>query len=153
MEYRKYAQIWNRYLPVIKILLKKSLQAEQVLNLDRSDFEKVGTARKAGYKFKIEFVKGRVGNIISGSELATDLANCMQDNEGVRTILGSNEFTIELNTKFQLKIACKNMVEPSVEPKEEVMSEKLIPENETHSEELSKEIESKSEPEPPAEAV
>lgn len=107
MEYRKYAPVWNRYLPVIRILLKKSLQGEQTLSLDKGDFEKVGI-RKSGYKFKIEFVNGRVNNRISDSEIATDLAITMQENEGVRNILLGNEFTLELNTRFQLKITTSN---------------------------------------------
>ncbi len=107
MEYRKYAPIWNRYLPVIRILLKKSLQGEQVLSLDKGDFEKVGI-RKAGYKFRIEFLNGRVNNRISESEIATDLSITMLENEGIRNILIAGEFAIELNTRFQLKISTPN---------------------------------------------
>ena len=107
MDYKKYTQIFNRYMPVIKILLKKSLQAEQSLKMDKGDFEKVGI-RKSGYKFRIEFVKGRVNNIISGSDIASELAIAMQENEGVRNTLITNDFVIELNTRFELKIKCTN---------------------------------------------
>ena len=111
MEYKKYTQIFNRYMPVIKILLKKSIQAEQVLALDKGDFEKVGS-RKAGFKFRIEFVKGRVANLISGSEIASELALAMQENEGVRNVLITNDFAVELNTRYQMKISCPNQIAP-----------------------------------------
>ena len=123
MDYKRYTLIFNRYLPVIKILLKKSLTGEQVLSLDKGDFEKVG-ARKSGFKFKIEFVKGRVNNIISGSDIASELAIALQENEGVRNVLLTNDFTVELNSRFQLKFNCLN---PIVASKEE---EAVIP-NET----------------------
>ena len=100
-------------MPVIKILLKKSLQSEQTLKMDKGDFEKVGI-RKSGYKFRIEFVKGRVNNIISGSEIASELAIAMQENEGVRNTLITNDFVIELNTRFELKISCLNPTENKV---------------------------------------
>lgn len=120
MEYRKYAQIWNRYLPVIRILLKKSLLEDQTLNIEKGDFEKVGT-RKSGYKFKIEFNKGKVNNIISGSEMASELANSLLENEGIRNILTGNDFLLELNTKYQLKISSPNkavVVTGTAEPEE-----------------------------------
>ncbi len=69
-----YNHIWKKYLPIIKILMKKSVTEEQVLNLNRVDFERAGTGRKAGYKFNIEFTDGKVGNVISGSPLAMHLA-------------------------------------------------------------------------------
>ena len=127
MEYKKYTQIFNRYMPVIKILLKKSIQAEQVLALDKGDFEKVGS-RKSGFKFRIEFVKGRVANLISGSEIASELALAMQENEGVRNVLITNDFAVELNTRYQMKLFCLNQVTP--EPIAKNVEEDLVEVNE-----------------------
>jgi hypothetical protein len=77
-----------------------------VLDLNRIDFERAGSGRKAGYKFMIEFNKGRVGNIISGIPLAVDLAQLMQEDAAAKAILLPNNFTISLNTKFKLTIVC-----------------------------------------------
>lgn len=99
-----YNHIWKKYLPIIKILLKKSLNEEQVLDLNRIDFERAGTARKAGYKFKIEFIDGKVGNVISGSTLAMHLAQVILEDEPAKEILGQHNFQVNLNTRFQLII-------------------------------------------------
>lgn len=99
-----YTQIWSKYLPIIKILLKRTANGDQVLDLNRIDFERAGSGRKAGYKFNIEFNKGRVANIISGSALASDLAFVMLEDVNVKTILLENHFTVSLNTKFQLSL-------------------------------------------------
>lgn len=99
-----YTQIWSKYLPIIKILLKRTANGDQVLDLNRIDFERVGSGRKAGYKFSIEFNRGRVANIISGSALASDLALVMLEDVNVKTILLENHFTVSLNTKFQLTL-------------------------------------------------
>ena len=72
-----YTHIWNKYLPVIRILLKKSATGNQTLDLNRIDFERDGSARKAGYKFNIEFEDGKVANVISGSDLASHLSIVM----------------------------------------------------------------------------
>ena len=99
-----YNHIWKKYLPIIRILMKKSVTEEQTLNLNRVDFERAGTGRKAGYKFKIEFTEGKVGNVISGSPLAMHLAQVILEDEGMKQILTEHDFEVGLNTKFQLAI-------------------------------------------------
>jgi hypothetical protein len=100
-----YNHIWKKYLPIIKILMKKSVSGEdQVLALNRIDFERAGTGRKAGYKFKIEFIDGKVGNVISGSPLAMHLAQVILEDDGAKQILAEHNFDVSLNTKFQLLI-------------------------------------------------
>lgn len=100
-----YNHIWKKYLPIINILMKKSVSGEdQVLALNRIDFERAGTGRKAGYKFKIEFTEGKVGNVISGSTLAMHLAQVILEDDAAKQILTENNFEVSLNTKFQLLI-------------------------------------------------
>jgi hypothetical protein len=99
-----YNHIWKKYLPIIKILMKKSSTGDQVLDLNRVDFERAGTGRKAGYKFLIEFTDGKVGNVISGSTLAMHLASVIMEDESARQILKENNYEVSLNTKFQLAI-------------------------------------------------
>ena len=99
-----YNHIWKKYLPIIKILMKKSVSQEQVLTLNRIDFERAGTGRKAGYKFKIQFIDGKVGNVISGSTLAMHLAQVILEDDTAKQILNEHNFEVSLNTKFQLII-------------------------------------------------
>ena len=72
------------------------------MNLNRVDFERAGTGRKAGYKFMIQFTEGRVTNVISGSPLAMNLAAVMLEDESTKKILKLSQYEVSLNTKFQL---------------------------------------------------
>src|SRR5450432_971361 len=99
-----YNHIWKKYLPIIKILMKKSAVEDQVLDLNRVDFERAGTGRKAGYKFIIEFTDGKVGNVISGSALAMHLAAVIMEDDNAKQILKEHNYEVSLNTKFQLSI-------------------------------------------------
>ncbi|HEV2832953.1 MAG TPA: hypothetical protein VGW31_13315 [Hanamia sp.] len=99
-----YNHIWKKYLPIVKILMKKAITEDQVLDLNRVDFERAGTGRKAGYKFTIELTEGKVGNVISGSELAMHLAQVILEDDAARQIMADNNYEISLNTKFQLSI-------------------------------------------------
>lgn len=97
-------------MPFINIHLKKSAVAEQVLTLNRVDFERAGTGRKAGYKFMIELTNGRVSNVISGSPLAMNLASVLLEDENTKKIIKENIYEISLNTRFQL--TTKNITPP-----------------------------------------
>lgn len=84
--------------------MKKSVTGDQLLDLNRVDFERAGTGRKAGYKFTIEFTDGKVGNVISGSPLAMHLASVILEDEGAKQIINEDNYEISLNTKFQLSV-------------------------------------------------
>ena len=116
-----YTHIWNKYFPIIKILLKRSAANDQTLDLNRIDFERAGSGRKAGYKFTIQFSKGRVTNVISGSPLASDLAAVLQQDGLMKNMFAENDYQLSLNTKFQLSI--KNLTPHPVPVLQEAESE------------------------------
>ena len=116
-----YNHIWKKYLPFINIHLKKSAVEDQVLTLNRVDFERAGTGRKAGYKFTIQLTNGRVSNVISGSPLAMNLAAVLLEDENTKKIIKEKVYEISLNTKFQL--TTRNITPPAEETKEEVPAE------------------------------
>ncbi len=118
-----YNHIWKKYLPIIKILMKKSATEDQVLDLNRVDFERAGTGRKAGYKFTIEFTDGKVGNVISGSTLAMHLASVILEDDAAKQILHDNNYEISLNTKFQLSIKNVTPAEANKAEKEDDVPE------------------------------
>jgi hypothetical protein len=98
-----YTQTWSKYLPVIKILLKRSISAEQHLNLNVSDFEKKGS-RKAAEKFTIQFRSGKASGIVHSSDIAKELAAVLLNDAGVNDLLAKNNYQVSMNSKFQLSI-------------------------------------------------
>lgn len=116
-----YTQVWAKYLPIIKILLKKSINADQELPLNRIDFEKLGIARKAGYKFTIIFEDGKAAGTIGGIQLARDLATVLLENNDTKYLFKHNTYEVTLTTKFVLLLTnkTKNPVPlPTAEPEE-----------------------------------
>ncbi|NCI48246.1 hypothetical protein [Sediminibacterium soli] len=84
--------------------MKRTAQGDQVLDLNRIDFERAGSARKAGYKFSIEFTNGKVANVISNLPMAPELAVAMQDDPVIRDLISSNNYVVSLNTRYQLSL-------------------------------------------------
>jgi|SRR6185503_20552096 hypothetical protein len=112
-----YTYTWKKYLPVIKILLKKSATEEQKMNLNRIDFERGSRNRKISVHFSIELVKGR----LSSSTLsvpAKNLVTVLLEDDTTRQIVRQNQYEIILGSDFQLSI--KNTTPPSEPTEEEI---------------------------------
>ncbi len=105
-----YTHIWNKYLPVIRILLKKSVAEEQKMGLNRTDFEKGNRNRKPACSFNIELIKGRFVTL-SQSVPAKDLVAALLVDEVSKTLLRQNHYTISLNSDLLLSITNRTPVE------------------------------------------
>ena len=116
-----YASIWNKYLPVIRILVKKSATGEQVFNMNRIDFERAGSSRKSGYKFSVNFVNGRPDTIFAGNELVQSLITALQEDDAIQQQLQKNDYTFSFTSKYQLQI--KNNSQPGKDAVSELSEE------------------------------
>ena len=98
-----YTYTWKKYLPVIRILLKKATEKEQTINLNRTDFERSTKLRKPAVTFNVDVIKGRL-NPINKSVPARDLIETLQEDETTRTLMRQYHYTISLNAEFVLSI-------------------------------------------------
>lgn len=114
-----YTYTWKKYLPVIRILLKRSATAEQSVSLNRTDFEKTTKLRKPACSFAVEIVRGRLNAINNQSVPAKDLVSILQEDDMVKTLLRQHHYAISLNSDFLLSI--KDITPPV---QEEVLEEK-----------------------------
>jgi len=98
-----YTSVWNKYLPAIQILLKKSAAEDQILGMNRTDFETAAGIRKSGYRFTINFVNGRPDALFNGNELVQSFITVLQ-NDKVREHLLKNDYSFTFtNYKLQIK--------------------------------------------------
>ena len=117
-----YNNVWAKYLPVIRIVLKRSLVAEQILSLNAPDFERAGLSRKSGYKFLLKFREGRIDNVIVDLPLASSLASTLLTDKVVKDLFSEHEFHISLNPKFELTIKHIQRLVPAQEAVAEAAS-------------------------------
>jgi len=115
-----YASIWKKYFPVIKILMKKSLSSEQVLDFSSIDFEHIGKLSKAVYKFEFAFIKGKLNKNSGANEFAASLVTELTGDTATKSLLLQNNYEFSFN-KFQLFI--KNTGEPKDHSEEEINNE------------------------------
>ncbi|WP_183573440.1 hypothetical protein HDF18_07435 [Mucilaginibacter sp. X5P1] len=104
MEERKYLQTWKKYLPVIRLHLKRSFNEDQSFKLNITDFESAGDRGKSGYTFNITMENGKVTNNISGSAVARDLFEALKSDETIKPMLQDKNIKISVGKSFILSI-------------------------------------------------
>ena len=104
MEERKYLTTWRRYLPVIRLHLKRSLTEDQQFKLNITDFESAGDRGKSGYTFSLTMENGKVMNNISGSAVARDLYEALKSDDIIKAMLQDKNIKISVGKSFMLSI-------------------------------------------------
>ena len=109
-----FIQTWNNYLPVIKILMKRSVSGEQILNMNLTDFQRAAGGRKVKYIFNMAVHNGRIRNLISPPPIAKDLLAALQQDDMAHKLIRKQDFEFSMNNSFQLLI--KNTTPPPQDP-------------------------------------
>jgi hypothetical protein len=116
-----FVHTWNKYLPIIKILLKRSVQAEQTLEMNSTDFHRAAAGRKVKYSFSFLLVNGKLGGFEVTPPLAKDLITALQQDSVTDTFIRRSHLQFTLTNNF--KLAIRNVTPP-------VEAEAAEPENE-----------------------
>src|SRR6185369_15574313 len=99
-----FVQLWNKYLPVIRILLKKSASGEQMLTMNKTDFERAAGGKKLKHTFKIFNRYNKLENAPKQPMLVKQLATALAEDEATKQLMKQYEYNIILNSNFQLTI-------------------------------------------------
>ena len=107
-----FSQVWKKYLPVIVILMKRSVNGDQSLSMNPSDFQRDAGGRKIKYSFtNLQLINGRINNMVKHQPLAREFAVTLQEDEIIRKMLQQKHFEFSMNNSFQLSI--KNNTPPA----------------------------------------
>jgi hypothetical protein len=116
-----FASVLKKYFPVVRILMKKSVDSEQTLGFDSTDFDRSGKGRKTVQKFNIEFIDGKLTSLIRNNLFAQGLAALLMEDDITRNLLLQANYEFSFNTKFELRI--KNIKKQEQHLKEEINTE------------------------------
>jgi hypothetical protein len=98
-----YTHIWQKYLPVIRILLKKSAIGEQKTGLNKIDFEKGSRSGKPSCTFTVVLEKGRF-SVSNPPAPAKELVALLMADDITKNLLRHHTYKISLNADFFLRI-------------------------------------------------
>ncbi len=102
---------WVKYIPIIKILLKRSLKEEQKLEMNSIDFVRAAGGRKVKYDFSISLLNGRFENMELPTPLGRSLLEALQSDKVSSQFVKTNHLQFSMNKNFELVI--RNLTPPA----------------------------------------
>ena len=98
----KYMDLWMKYSAVIRLLVKKTENENQKLQLFKHEFDNGSHKAISGYMFSVDLINGRVMNTISTTAIANDLVQVLVSNVTFKTWLKTHSVKISLGKSFDL---------------------------------------------------
>ena len=84
--------------------MKRSPSGDQTLDMNKTDFERTASGRKAKFTFNVLLHKGHIQNVSNPSPVAKDLATLLQEDEMTRVLVRQFDYQFSVNASFQLTI-------------------------------------------------
>lgn len=110
-----FNQTWKKYLPVLLILLKRTVNGPQVLNMNHTDFERAAGGRKIKFSFSsLQLNNGRIITTPNMTVLARELAVQLQEDAQILKLLKEQLFEFTMTNDFKLTIKNLTAVEETV---------------------------------------
>lgn len=110
-----YNITWKKYLPVIRLLLKRSAGGGQSMTLNRTDFERNSRIRKPVCSFDIEIINGRLSRLNPAAQVKS-LMDVLTEDDVARGLLRKQHYAINLNSDFLLSIKNTTPAEETLQP-------------------------------------
>jgi len=111
-----FIHTWNKYLPVIRILLKRSVVADQTLDMNQSDFRRAAAGKKIKFAFSLEMTNGRAKGDQMATSIAKDFVTALQMDDSIIQFLRQKRIEFTMNSNFQLlikNIAMEQVTDPA----------------------------------------
>lgn len=109
-----FIQTWKKYLPVIILLMKRSVNGAQVLKLNATDFQRAAGGRKIRFGFsELRLENGKTKPGVKQTPVALDLCQLLQEDRASKQLLSDQHFEFSLSLDFQLSILNLSAVDVS----------------------------------------
>jgi hypothetical protein len=98
--------LWTKYLPAIRILLKKAVTEEQQITLNKIDLQAVDNRKNANFSFNLEISNGKVETAIGMPPLGKDLFKVLSDDRLVKAFMLDKKIMINMTRSTVLSFRC-----------------------------------------------
>lgn len=100
----KYLDLWMKYVAVLHVLLKKTDNENQKLQLYKHEFENGGHKKNTNVTFSFDLINGRAANIISTTGIVLDLCKVLDNNSVSKIWLKERKIKISLGKSLELQL-------------------------------------------------
>jgi len=102
----KSVALWTKYLPAIRILLKKAVNEEQQFTLSKIELQSVDNRKNVNFSFNLEISNGKVENSLGVSQMGKDLFSVLNGDLLVRRFMLDKKIMIQMTRSSLLTFRC-----------------------------------------------
>jgi len=102
----KSIALWTKYLPAIRILLKKAVNEEQQITLNKIELQSVDNRKNPNFSFNLEISNGKVENSIGVPAMGKDLFYVLNGDQLVRNFMLDKKIMINMTRASLLTFRC-----------------------------------------------
>ncbi len=100
-----FLALWTKYLPIIRIVLKKTVAGEQQqVALGKLELHAVDNRKNANYSFDLEIINGRVEKGIGSKTISKDLFVILNSDPIVKEFMADKTIMISMGKSLQLTL-------------------------------------------------
>lgn len=100
-----FTQTWKKYLPVIKLLMKRAVNGDQILDMNYTDFEKAAAGKKIKLNFtNVTMNNGRIDLDSKYPALVNEFIVVLKQDQQAESLMRHKRFEFSMNSDFQLII-------------------------------------------------
>ena len=92
----KSVALWTKYLPAMRILLKKAMNEEQQIAFSKMELQSIDNRKNVNFSFNLEISNGKVENTIGASPMGKDLFNVLNSDLHVRSFMLDKKIMIQM---------------------------------------------------------
>jgi hypothetical protein len=102
----KSVALWTKYLPAMRILLKKAMTEEQQLAFSKIELQAVDNRKNVNFSFDLEISNGKVESMLGIPAMGKDLFNVLNGDQLVRKFMVDKKIMIQMNRSSLLTFRC-----------------------------------------------
>jgi hypothetical protein len=106
----KSIALWTKYLPAIRILLKKSVNEGQQITLNKIELQSVDNRKNANFSFNMEINNGKIENSISVPIMGKDLFFVLNGDPQTRLFMHDKKITIQMTRASLVTFKAEQLV-------------------------------------------
>ena len=100
----KYLHLWLKYAAVIHVLLKKTDNENQKLQLYKHEFEHSVHKQNTNFTFSFDLINGKAVNVVSTTAIARDLWQVLDNNTPTKNWLKDRKVKISIGKSLELQL-------------------------------------------------
>lgn len=118
----KYMQLWMKYAAALRILVKKTDNESQKLQLFKHEIDHYSPKANTGHVFSFNLINGKAMNSLKNPAIARDLFLVLDSNMVTKNLLKERAIKISMDKSFEVQLEKIELekVEPEITEPEKI---------------------------------